>query len=182
MKAKEVTTSAIMLSILIVCSQIALPIGPIPITLQTLAILLIGFLLPPKSTLVVTTLYVLGGLIGLPFFSGFVGGIQSVFLPSFGFIISFIAAAFFQAKYLSLFNNLKSKHYILSGLLNIGVTYLIGLSYMSFIFNVYLGNTISIKTLLLTGLLPFITGDFIKLTSSILIAKRLKNNSKYRLS
>lgn len=100
MKAKDLTLTAILLALLIVLSQLSVPIGPIPITLQTLAVLFIGYFLSPRSTVIATFTYLVGGLVGLPIFSNFQGGLQSVLLPSFGFILSFIPAAFFQALYL----------------------------------------------------------------------------------
>lgn len=174
MQSKDMTLSAILLAILIVCSQLALPIGPVPITLQTLAILMIGFLLPPRMTLIVTSLYVAGGLIGLPFFSGFMGGFQSVLLPSFGFVLSFIPSAWIQSKYLSMILVHQTKHYIIAGVLNILMTYLIGLPYMAFILNSYMGNNMGMQAIILTGFLPFLLGDLLKLSISATLTKRLK--------
>ena len=94
MKTKDITFTAIMLSILIVCSQISIPIGPVPITLQTLAILLIGYFLSPKKSALATTLYLIMGLAGLPIFSAFSGGPQSILMPSFGFILGFIPVSY----------------------------------------------------------------------------------------
>lgn len=173
MRSKDITLSAIMLTILIVCSQIALPIGPIPITLQTLAVLMIGFLLPPRKTILVTSLYTLAGLIGLPFFSGFSGGFQSVLLPSFGFVLSFILAASAQSWYLSTVKNIRMSHLIMAGLINIFITYLIGLPYMAGILNLYMDNSMGASTILMLGFIPFIPGDFLKLGMSVLIAKRI---------
>lgn len=49
MKTREITLMAIMLSLLIICSQISIPMWPVAITLQTFAVLLIGMLLKPKQ-------------------------------------------------------------------------------------------------------------------------------------
>lgn len=182
MQSKDMTYSAIMLAILIICSQIALPIGPVPITLQTLAVLMIGYILPPKTTLFVTILYAFGGLLGLPFFSGFSGGFQSVLLPSFGFVLSFILAAFIQSKYLATVDNLQPKHYIVAGFLNIMITYLIGLPYMAFILNSYMGNHMGMQAILLAGFIPFLPGDFLKLAVSVTMAKRIRPMLKYRMN
>lgn len=173
MRPKDITLSAIMLTILIVCSQIALPIGPIPITLQTLAVLMIGFLLPPKNAVLVTSLYIVSGLIGLPFFSGFSGGFQSVLLPSFGFALSFILASAVQSWYLSSVKTTRTPQLIIAGLLNILITYTIGLPYMFGILNFYMGNSMDTTTILMLGFVPFIPGDLLKLGVCVLIAKRM---------
>lgn len=180
MRPKDITLSAIMLTILIVCSQIALPLGPIPITLQTLAVLMIGFLLPPRKAMLVTSLYAVAGLIGLPFFSGFSGGIQSVLLPSFGFVLSFILAASAQAWYLSTVKSIHTPHLVIAGLVNILMTYTIGLPYMAGILNLYMGNNMEATTILILGFIPFIPGDLLKLGVSVLIAKRIIPILKHR--
>ncbi len=173
MKAKDLTLTAILLSLLIVCSQLVVPIGPVPITLQTLAVLMIGYFLSPRNALLATAAYFIGGLVGLPIFSGFQGGLQSVLLPSFGFVLAFIPAACLQALYLKKNGTSKTIHLILSGLLNFIVTYLIGLTYMAIILNLYMGSNLTVTGILMAGFIPFIPGDVLKLTLGILLAKRL---------
>ncbi len=180
MRPKDITLSAIMLTFLIVCSQIALPIGPIPITLQTLAVLMIGYLLPLRKAVLVTSLYAIGGLIGLPFFSGFIGGFQSVLLPTFGFILSFILASSVQAWYLLTVKTIETPQLVIAGLLNILITYMIGLPYMAGILNLYMGNNMGATTILMLGFIPFIPGDLLKLGISVLIAKRIIPIIKHR--
>lgn len=182
MKTKDITLNAIMITILIICSQLTLPIGPVPITLQTLAVLMIGYLLTPKNTLFATGIYLLMGLAGLPVFSSFSGGLQAILLPSFGFIIGFVPAAYSQALYLKKRKSAKLKDLALSGSLNFTITYAIGLPYMAFILNFYLDNTMGAQAILTTGLLPFIPGDFFKLAIGTLIAKRLLPIVRKRLT
>lgn len=173
MKAKDVTLSAILLALLIIFSQLSLPIGPIPITLQTMAVLLIGYFLSPKNALIVTFTYSLGGLIGLPFFSNFQGGLQSILLPSFGFILAFPIAAFLQAKVLERIEFPTTNHLIIAGVINVMTTYFIGLIYMATILNFYLGQDLSFTGILMAGLIPFIPGDILKLLISVVLTKRL---------
>lgn len=173
MKAKELTLTAILLSLLIVLSQLAVPIGPVPITLQTLAVLFIGYFLSPRSAVIATSTYLIGGLVGLPIFSNFQGGLQSVLLPAFGFILSFIPAAFFQASYLQKRDASKIKHLVIAGLINFTTTYLIGLTYMALILNSYLGSNLTFTGILMAGFIPFIPGDLLKLVIGISLAKRL---------
>lgn len=173
MKTKDMTITAMLIAILVVCSQLAIPIGPVPITLQTLAILMIGYLLSPNNTIFATAIYAGMGLAGLPVFSGFSGGFQAILMPSFGFVLAFIPAAYLQAKYLSKVNALESKHLLLAGLINFTVTYAIGLSYMAVILNVFLDAQLNVMGILMAGMLPFIPGDLIKLFTGMMMAKRL---------
>lgn len=173
MKTKDLTTIAFMTSLLVVSSQLAVPIGPVPITLQTLAVFLIGFLLSPKNAFLSTLLFLILGLLGLPVFSGFTGGLQSVVTPSFGFILSFMPASYLQARYLENKKDPYLKEFITAGLINIVITHAIGLLYMSFILKVYLDNEFGLMAALLAGL-SFLPGDLLKLTFAIVLTKRVR--------
>lgn len=173
MKTKDITLTAVMVAILIVCSQLSIPIGPVPITLQTLAVLLIGFLLTPRNAFSATSIFALMGLAGLPVFSGFTGGLQAVLLPSFGFIVAFVPASYFQAKYLQKVSVLNFKHLAIAGFINIAVTYAVGLPYMAAILNIYMNNDMGAIAILMAGFIPFIPGDLLKLFFSVTIAKRI---------
>lgn len=168
MKNREITLTAILMTILMICSQISLPIGPIPFTLQTLAVLMIGYFLSPKTAVLVTTIYLVAGVFGLPIFTNFMGGFQAVLLPSFGFILGFIPATYFQAKYLE-----KHRNLWIAGIINFLITYLIGLTYMALILNMYLGSGLTITGILMTGLIPFIPMDIAKIIVAVLLVKRL---------
>lgn len=75
-------------------AQIVIPIGPIPITGQTFAVLLTGALLGSRLGAITLIVYLLEGAIGLPFFSGGHGGILHLMGPSGGYLVAFPAAAF----------------------------------------------------------------------------------------
>lgn len=173
MKINDLTKSAIMLSVLILCSQLSIPLAFIPMTLQTLAVLMIGYLLEPKHAVFTTILYLMIGLIGLPVFSNFSGGIQSIFLPSFGFIIGFIPATYLQSFFLSKQLKPTIKHLSIAALIHYVVLYSMGLLYMSWVLNVYLGNQFSLSGILAIGFLPFIPADLIKITVAIVLSKRI---------
>ncbi len=173
MKTKDITITSMLIAVLVVCSQLSVPIGPVPVTLQTLAVLLIGFLLSPKNALFATVVYTVMGLAGLPVFSAFSGGLHSILMPSFGFVIAFIPASFAQAKYLSKVNALETKHLVISGLINFIITYAIGIPYMAFILNIYMNAQMGLVAILMAGMIPFIPGDLIKLFTGVVMAKRL---------
>lgn len=168
MKNRDITLTAIMITLLIICSQLSLPIGPVPITLQTFAVLMIGYLLSPKNAVLATSIYLIMGLFGLPIFSNFMGGFQSFLLPSFGFILGFIPASYLQAKYLTKYSNLA-----IAGIINFAVTYVIGLTYMALILNIYLNSQLNFVGILMAGMIPFIPGDLLKLVVGVFIAKRI---------
>ena len=75
-------------------AQIVIPIGPIPITGQTFAVLLTGALLGSRLGAITMIVYLLEGASGLPFFAGGSGGLLHVMGPTGGYLIAFPAAAF----------------------------------------------------------------------------------------
>ncbi|MFT4295973.1 MAG: biotin transporter BioY [Micropruina sp.] len=69
------------------------PIGPVPITLQTLAVALTGLVLGPWRGFAATMLYLVVGFAGLPVFAGGTGGFGVLGKPSIGYLLSFPIAA-----------------------------------------------------------------------------------------
>jgi len=75
-------------------AQIVIPIGPVPITGQTFAVLLTGALLGSRLGAITMIVYLLEGASGLPFFSGAHGGILHLMGPTGGYLVAFPAGAF----------------------------------------------------------------------------------------
>lgn len=75
-------------------AQIVIPIGPIPITGQTFAVLLTGALLGSRLGAITMIVYLIEGASGLPFFRGGMAGIAHLMGPTGGYLIAFPAAAF----------------------------------------------------------------------------------------
>lgn len=173
MKTADLTRVSLLLALLIVSAQLAIPIGPVAISLQTLVVLIIGFILPTRQAILTTSLYLVVGLIGVPVFAQAMGGPQSILLPSFGFILSFLPAVWVISKIRQLPSRDKISNYLLAVFFAHLIIYAIGLSYMTFILNVYLGNAMSFGRIFTIGMLPFIPGDIVKSVVAVSIAKRL---------
>jgi biotin transport system substrate-specific component len=75
-------------------AQVVIPIGPIPITGQTFAVLLTGALLGSRLGAMAMIAYLIEGASGLPFFSGGHAGLLHLMGPTGGYLIAFPAAAF----------------------------------------------------------------------------------------
>src|SRR5882672_8266694 len=74
--------------------QIVIPIGPVPITAQTFAVLLTGALLGSRLGALAMVAYLIEGASGLPFFYGGTGGLGHLLGPTAGYLIAFPAAAY----------------------------------------------------------------------------------------
>ena len=87
-----------------VLSQFTIPFGPIPLTLQTLMIGIIGTIYKPSHAFVTVCLYLLLGFLGFPVFAGGAGGASHFLGPTAGFLLFFP----FRAWITSLFTCAKS--------------------------------------------------------------------------
>lgn len=149
---------------------ISIPIGPLPITLQTLFVLLSGMVLGPILGPLSQIVYIALALIGIPIFTGFSGGLQILLKPSFGFAIGFIFAAYIVGKIT--FNHTSLKKMWLASLLASIVIYLFGLPYMYFILNTIMEMNLSFSHVFKIGCLLFIPGDLAKLLLANLVARK----------
>ena len=73
--------------------SIPVPFSPVPVTLQTMFVLLAGLILGPKGGALAMLLYLAAGCLGLPVFSGGKAGLAVFLGPTGGFLIGFIPAA-----------------------------------------------------------------------------------------
>ena len=88
--------------ILAISSKIKIPFYPVPMTMQTLIILIIGVSFGWKLGVATITLYLFEGIIGLPVFSGTPEkGIGLIYFtgPTMGYLIGFLVAVFFAGKF-----------------------------------------------------------------------------------
>jgi len=74
-------------------AQVSIPLGPVPLTLQTAGVFLAGLLLGPVWGALALVLYLLVGIAGAPVFSGFGAGFGVVAGPTGGFLVGFPVAA-----------------------------------------------------------------------------------------
>ena len=170
---RDITQIGIFTALTAVGAFISIPIGPVPITLQSFFVLLSGIILGSKKAVFSQITYLLLGLIGFPIFSGFSGGLQHIFKPSFGFIIGYIAAAYVVGKLTE--EKTVTQYLWAAVLIGILIIYTFGLPYMYYILNIMLNNNFSIVEILQLGMFAFIPGDALKAVIIIFTANRLKN-------
>jgi biotin transport system substrate-specific component len=87
------TRAALMAAVTAVAAQIAMPIFPVPFTLQVLAVILSGLLLGPRYGALAQIIYLLVGAIGVPVFAEFRGGLGVLLGPTGGYLLSYPIAA-----------------------------------------------------------------------------------------
>lgn len=85
----NMTSCALMAALMCVLCPISIPIGPIPISLSILVILITLVILGTWRALVSYTVYLLLGAVGMPVFSGFQGGLAKLAGPTGGYLLGF---------------------------------------------------------------------------------------------
>lgn len=143
-------------------AQVEIPLWPVPITGQTLGVIVVGAALGAWRGAAALTTYLLAGLAGLPVFAGFTGTVAAVAKPSFGFIIGFVFAAFVAGWFAQRAWDRRPALAFLGFAAASVVPFVFGIPYMAFILNVVMGLDFSFWGLLEVGLLPFILGGIVK--------------------
>ena len=105
-----------------------LVIGGVPITLQTFFSVLAGILLGGRIGAIAMLFYAFIGLVGLPVFAKFSGGIDSLISPTFGFILSYILVAYIVGEIARKFPT--TKGFVTAALVGTAINYVIGTNWM----------------------------------------------------
>lgn len=170
---------AVFTSLIAVGAFIKIPVPVVPFTLQYLFTMMAGLLLGAEWGAVSVLAYVILGLAGLPIFAQG-GGIGYIFMPSFGYLIGFIAGTFVTGK---IAHNKENPSYLrlfiadFSGLL---IVYLFGMLYY-YMASFLWGDGIGLKALFVYCFLLAIPGDIFLCIVGMFLGKRLiPITEKYR--
>ena len=134
---------------------IPLPFSPVPVTAQTLAVLLTGALLGARRGGLCLLAYLIEGAAGLPVFAGGAGGIAHLLGPTGGYLWGFIAAAYVVGLLAERRWDRRMRTTLLAMLFGNAAIYALGLP--------WLASFVGIDRALLLGLYPFVPGDLLKL-------------------
>ncbi|MEY8370984.1 biotin transporter BioY [Aerococcaceae bacterium 50-4] len=159
--------AALMSVITLIASYIVVPFGAIPFTLQTMAVILTGLLLPRKYA---TVAMLLNAILLFMFKGAF------IYSPSFGFIIGFIVAMVFASQKPSNEDDWKVLTIRAIGM-NV-IIFLCGLTYMYLALNFLLDSPITWMQTLMSGMIIFLPTDIIKNIAAISLALVLKKRLK----
>jgi biotin transport system substrate-specific component len=158
--------------LLTISSKIKIPFYPVPMTMQTFVVLLLGISFGYKLAVMTVGLYLLEGIFGLPVFSNSPEkGVGLVYFtgPTMGYLIGFLFASFL-AGYL----NLKTNIFIifLKLIFSVSIIYILG--------SLWLGMLIGWdKPILQLGVTPFLLAEFFKILLLTIISKKILNIRKF---
>lgn len=162
-QTRDMVTAALCTAIIAVCSQIQFPLpSGVPVTLQTFAVALCGFLLAPKFAGASIIVYLLLGAVGVPVFAQFSGGAQVLFGMTGGFLFGFIAMAVLGSL------SKKAAPSIALSLAGLLVCHIAGVLQFMLIMHTGLLETIGMVSL------PFILKDILSVLLAWMLASRVR--------
>ena len=175
MKTKELTLTGIMAALIALCAWLTIP-TTVPFTMQTFAIFLAVGLLGGRLGSLAVGVYLLLGVVGLPVFSGFQGGVGAFAGVTGGYLIGFLLMALVMWLGERLFGA-GTAVFLLSGIAALAVCYCFGTVWFLLLYTSTKGP-ISLWTVLWICVIPFLIPDGIKLVLALLLRQRLRNALK----
>jgi biotin transport system substrate-specific component len=148
-------------------AYIAIPIGPVPIVLQNLFVILTGLMLGSKWGLASVAVYLLAGICGLPVFAGGTGGIGRIIGPTGGYLLGYLPAVF-AVGWITEKMPPKIIGSVLAMVIGTLIVYACGVPWLKLVTGMPLSKALAV------GMYPFLVGDALKIAAAIPIAKALK--------
>lgn len=162
------TRVALMAAFTAVAAQIAIPLEPVPFTLQVLAVVLTGLLLGPRYGALAMAIYLLVGAVGVPVFAGFRGGLGILFGDTGGYLLAYPLAAALAGVAAGAVANAPRRRGLVVGFLwgsvALAVIYALGATWLAVLAGLSPGAA------LVAGVLPFVVFDLIKVGLANLVA------------
>ncbi len=170
LQTKDITRISLFSAVIVVCSWISIPFT-IPFTMQTFAIFLALLALGGKKGTISILVYIFLGILGLPVFAGFSGGVSALFGMTGGFIFGFVLQGVIYIileKYTYKNNTFK----VFSLIFGLFVCYLSGVLWFT---NIYsnLNSANDYIYAISVFILPYIIPDLLKLSLALVITKSL---------
>ena len=166
-KLRMVVLASLMAALTAVGAYIYVPIGPVPIILSTLFVILSGLLLGSRWGLTSMALYLLVGAIGLPVFAGGKGGFAHFMGPTGGYLFGYLFASWI-AGFLSERSRGRMIVDIFAVITGSLVLYAVGVPWLKMI------TQMSWTKALMVGVLPFLIGDAIKASVVLILARSVR--------
>jgi biotin transport system substrate-specific component len=157
-KSEELVTKRALLAValLIICSKLTIPLYPVPITMQMLAVYFIGLTLNPRESFAAVGGWILMGIAGIPVFASSTGGLCG---PSSGYIVGMLFAAPTAGIVLR-----KSGSQLLACICAYAMVHSFGCAVLS--------NYVGFDKVMQLGVYPFIVPDVLKMTVACVLSRK----------
>lgn len=164
---REMALIALMAAVTCIMGPLSIPIGIVPISLTNLAVYLAIYVLGWKRGTMSYIVYLLIGLVGVPVFSGFSGGVGKLFGPTGGYLIGFIFMALICGWAIDRFSCKLIPSFI-GMVLGTIVCYAFGTAWLAY------QASMSFYAALAAGVLPFIPGDLAKMVIAAVVGPQIR--------
>jgi biotin transport system substrate-specific component len=166
-KLRQTVLASLMAALTAVGAYIYVPVGPVPIVLTTLFVLLSGLLLGSRWGLTSMAVYLLVGAIGMPVFAGGRGGFPHFFGPTGGYLFGYALSAWVTGLVSERSRGLLVIEIaaVVAGAVSIylvGVPWLKGVTQMSW------------TKAVMVGMVPFLIGDTLKASAALILARAVR--------
>ncbi len=143
-----------------------------PFTLQILFTTLAGIVLGSRLGAASVGIYIVLGLIGVPIFTSG-GGPGYILQPTFGYLIGFMVGAYVVGRIAESMDTLSFKRLLVGSILNLLIVYGLGMVYLYFIMNLYLGKPIGVEAVIITCFLIPVGPDIFLCAVAASLGKRI---------
>ena len=158
---------ALMAAVLCVLAPFSIPVGPIPISLATLGLYLAVIILGRKKATAVCLMYLLMGFIGLPVFSGFIGGPAKLLGPTGGYLFGYLLITMIAGWFVDKFPG-KNKLCVLGIVIGTMACYVLGTVWLA------IQTEMTFQAALVIGVVPFLIGDVVKIIIAMWIGNAIR--------
>jgi len=148
-------------------AYLSIPIGPVPIILQNMFVLLSGLLLGSRWGLASVGVYILAGVCGLPVFAGGLGGISRIVGPTGGYILGYLPGVFITGL-IAEKTGQRLIYDVIAMICGCIIIYACGVTWLKVLTGMTLTKTLTV------GMYPFLIGDALKIAAAAAIAKSLR--------
>lgn len=163
----QLTFMALMTAVMCILGPISLPVGPVPVSLMTMVIYLAVYVLGMWAGTGSCCLYVLMGLIGLPVFTGYTGGLSKLAGPTGGYIIGYCFMALIGGMILE-----KTHRKLVPALLGWGVATVVEYAFGTVWYMALTHNSLGYA--LAICVVPFLAGDAVKIVAGTMLGKAVR--------
>ena len=172
LSTKELTMTALFVTLITAGAFIRVPLPNCPFTLQILFTTLAGIILGSRLGAISVGIYIILGLIGVPVFTSG-GGPGYVLQPTFGYLIGFMVGAYVVGRIAESMDTLSFKRLLVGSILNLLIVYGLGMVYLYFIMNLYLGKPIGVEAVIITCFLIPVGPDIFLCAVAASLGKRI---------
>jgi len=161
--ARGLFGSVVFAGLTIVGANVYIPLMPVPVTLQTLFVLLAGAAIGGRYGTLSQILYVGMGAAGVPIFAGHLGGLSVFAGPTGGYLLSFLIVPYLVSRLMGRLPTLRRQVFAFS--VGTGLIFVLGVSHLAVIY------TSDLSLALRLGMLPFIPGAIFKVFAATSITR-----------